>query len=229
MAHLARNPRKTVVDPVCKTCIGNAMSARIDTLGARAVNTGCLEPGCETHWDWDLIMKYIPKGEPLEKYNIEMMEVWKQDISPKPVTCLEPNCGAIGLPDITAPGYPQVTCNTCKFRSCAQCLVPWHKDETCAERVAKHVNDKMSDTEKDILKLMQTKDAKRCPNCQLVIEKDGGCDSMLCSGCQKYFNWATAAVSFPSHNASYVSLKHLASITTTLLIVIALQTTSGLT
>jgi hypothetical protein len=121
----------------------------------------------------------MPHGEPLEKFNMEMIEVWKEEADPKPLTCLSPNCTAIGLPDTTAGGYPQVTCNECSFRSCAQCLVPWHKDITCAERTAKQVDEKMSDQEKDTLKLMQSKDAKRCPNCQLVIEKDGGCDSMV--------------------------------------------------
>ena len=55
----------------------------------------------------------------------------------------------------------------------------------------------MSDSEKEILALMQSKDGKRCPNCQLVIEKDGGCPSMFCSGCKKYFNWETAASAVP--------------------------------
>jgi hypothetical protein len=125
----------------------------------------------------------MPDGEPLEKFNMEMIDVWKEEADPKPLTCLSPNCSAIGLPDTTAAGYPQVTCNECSFRSCAQCLVPWHKDITCAERTAKQVDEMMSDQEKNTLKLMQSKDAKRCPNCQLVIEKDGGCDSMVGSCC----------------------------------------------
>jgi hypothetical protein len=55
----------------------------------------------------------------------------------------------------------------------------------------------MTDAEKETLELMQSKDGKRCPNCQLVIEKDGGCDSMHCSGCKKHFNWSTAASAVP--------------------------------
>ncbi|CAO2652416.1 Nn.00g006990.m01.CDS01 [Neocucurbitaria sp. VM-36] len=197
IAHLARNPRKKNIDPVCKSCIGNAMSARLDTLGARKVGAGCLEPGCDEPWSHDYVMRYIPTGEPLEKFNMEMFNVWLEDATPKPMTCLSPTCNAIGVPDMVAPGYPQITCYECSFRSCAQCLVPWHKDVTCAEHAAKHINEQMSDPEKDTLKLMQTKDGKRCPNCYLVIEKDGGCDSMLCLGCHKYFNWSTAASAVP--------------------------------
>lgn len=137
-------------------------------------------------------MRYMPAGEALEKYNMEMFEVWRHDSTVKPVKCIAPDCEGVGLPDPTAPGYPQISCNACGHRSCHYCEVPWHQDLTCAEHVAKYVDEKMTDPEKDTLKLMQTKDGKRCPNCQLVIEKDGGCDSMFCIGCQKYFNWATA-------------------------------------
>ncbi|KAJ8116126.1 hypothetical protein OPT61_g2365 [Boeremia exigua] len=59
----------------------------------------------------------------------------------------------------------------------------------CAEVAAAAVDAKMTDLEKETLQLMQTKDAKRCPNCQLVIEKDGGCLSMFCPGCKTNFNW----------------------------------------
>jgi hypothetical protein len=194
IAHLGRNPNRRKIDPVCKTCIGRAMSARLDRLGARQVLVGCIEPGCTNHWGWDFVMRYMP-AEALEKFNMEMFDVWKHDALIKPITCMSPGCGAMGLPDPQAPGYPQIACNTCAFRSCAVCLIPWHKDLTCAEHAAKQVDERMSDPEKDTLKLMQTKDGKRCPNCYLVIEKDGGCDSMFCTGCNKYFNWATAGKS----------------------------------
>ena len=177
--HLARNPRRTKIDPVCRMCIGNFLSARIDMLGALHINIGCMEPGCTHFWHHEFIMRYMPAGEPLHKFNMELLEVWKQKADPKPMTCIAQDCNAVGLPDITAPGYPQVVCNECNTRSCVQCLVPWHKDLTCPEYAAKHVNEKMSDAEKETLELMQSKDGRRCPNCQLVIEKDGGCDSMV--------------------------------------------------
>jgi hypothetical protein len=192
VAHLARNPSRRKIDPVCKGCIGNTMAARLDTLGARQVGVGCLEPGCETPWSWEFIMRYMPGGAPMEKFNLGMFEVWKQESAPNMVTCISPGCGAVGLPDMSAPGYPQIACGSCAVRFCAECLVPWHIDLTCTERAAQHVDEKMTGSEKETLQLMQAKDAKRCPNCQLVIEKDGGCNSMHCIGCQKYFNWATA-------------------------------------
>jgi hypothetical protein len=55
----------------------------------------------------------------------------------------------------------------------------------------------MTDSEKETLSLMQERDGRRCPNCFLVIEKDGGCNSMYCEGCKKYFDWTTAAGAVP--------------------------------
>jgi len=56
----------------------------------------------------------------------------------------------------------------------------------------------MTDPEIETLRLMQSKDGKRCPNCYLVIEKDGGCNSVRCTGCNRYFNWEVAASAVPS-------------------------------
>ncbi|KAI1663226.1 hypothetical protein L13192_12721, partial [Pyrenophora tritici-repentis] len=175
--HLARNPRRTKIDPVCKTCIGNFLSARIDTLGAQNISTGCLEPVAQL-LEPQLHLAVHARREPLNKFNMEMLEFWKQTADPKPMTCTAPDCNAVGLPDLRA------------------------------RYAAKHVNDKMSDTEKETLELMQSKDGRRCPHCQLVIVKDGGCDSMLCVGCYKYFNWATAASAVSGAKKAQVPLIH---------------------
>ena len=170
------------------------MAARFDTLGARSVSAGCLEPGCETEWPWEMVMRYFPLDK-LEEYNLASFDVWKTDA--ELLTCPSPGCTSTGLLDPSAPGYPQVQCTSCAFRSCATCLTPWHTDQTCAEVKAAAMHLQMSSDEKQVLALMQSKDGKRCPNCQLVIEKDGGCPSMFCSGCKKHFNWEAAASAVP--------------------------------
>ncbi|KAL6705638.1 hypothetical protein ACN47E_006585 [Coniothyrium glycines] len=191
--HLAPNPRKKTTGPVCKSCISASMSARLDMLGARQLYTGCLEPSCTQPWTHEFIVSYLsPLNATLEKFNLAMFQVWKQDAVPMLFTCVSPSCGAQGLPDPQAAGYPQVTCTECSHRSCAQCNVQWHPDQTCAEYAARSIDKTLSHPELETLKLMQTKDGRRCPNCALVIEKDGGCDSMLCMACHKYFNWESA-------------------------------------
>lgn len=172
------------------------MAARLDTLGARQVGAGCLEPGCSEVWPLEMILKYFPTYK-LETFNLASFKHWRADTDL--FTCLAPDCSFTGILDPTAPGYPQVECplSSCKARACATCLTPWHADQTCAEVKSAAVTAQMSDPEKETLALMQSKDGKRCPNCQLVIEKDGGCPSMFCVGCKTYFNWDTAASAVP--------------------------------
>lgn len=107
VSHLARNPW-TKREPVCRTCIGAAMAARHEMIGARSVSNGCLEPGCENVWDFDAVMRFFPKGAKLEAYNHDMLRVWLADSDV--VTCTNPDCGHQGLPDRSAPGYPELQC-----------------------------------------------------------------------------------------------------------------------
>jgi len=178
LAHLARNPQNKSIDPVCKTCIGRSFSAKLDMLDVRQVSRGCLVLGCDTNWEQQFITRFLD-SEALEKFNVAMFKAWKTDVQPPLVTCVSPTCNAIGLPDVFSPGYPQVSCYTCATRYCAQCEVPWHKDLSCAEYSAKAVNENVTESEQEILNLMQRKDGRRCPSCQLVITKNGGCSSML--------------------------------------------------
>ncbi|KAF2466456.1 uncharacterized protein BDR25DRAFT_306240 [Lindgomyces ingoldianus] len=200
IAHLSRNPRRKN-DPVCKTCISNSLSAKLDQLGARKLSQGCLEPDCYTYWSFEHIMRHLP-GTALEKYNIGMLPVWRESV--QLMTCPVETCSAISLIDPFAPGYPHVACPSCMQRLCATCLIPWHAGLTCAEHAARHVQEKMTAPEIETLEIMQAKDGKRCPNCFMVIEKDGGCDSMYCMGCRTYFNWATAASAVPGKGTKVV-------------------------
>lgn len=193
--HLARNPSRRN-DPVCKGCVGQFMAARLETHGARQVSEGCMEPSCTTRWPWEKVIAYFPP-EKLEAFNLVLFEQWRADADL--ITCLSPTCNFTALIDPFAPGYPHVECSipTCKMRFCASCRTPWHVDRTCAEVRAVALMMQISDPEKETLALMQSRDAKRCPNCQLVIEKDGGCPSMFCTGCHKHFHWDTAASAVP--------------------------------
>lgn len=141
-------------------------------------------------------MEYFP-ADRLEAFNLASFETWRADADL--YVCPAPTCGVTALIDPFAPGYPHVECpvQSCKVRSCATCRTPWHAGQTCAEIRAAEVMSHITDSEKETLTLMQARDAKRCPNCQLVIEKDGGCPSMFCVGCRKYFNWDAAASAVP--------------------------------
>ncbi|KAF2740845.1 hypothetical protein EJ04DRAFT_482172 [Polyplosphaeria fusca] len=193
IAHLSRSPRRKN-DPVCRECIGKSLAAQMDTVGARNVGNGCLEPGCNTRWDFDVVMSFFPLDR-LEEYNVKMLPVWQESV--KMMACTKDGCDAVGLVDMGAPGYPQVSCFRCETRMCASCEVEWHTDMTCGEYNARHIHHRMTAPEMDTLEIMQKKDGKRCPNCYIVIEKDGGCNGMYCMGCKTFFDWETAPSAVP--------------------------------
>jgi hypothetical protein len=141
-------------------------------------------------------MKYLPLNS-LEDYNFGMLNLWKEKNTL--FTCLHRECGATGILDSSAHGYPEVACADCSIRFCAFCKVPWHKGVTCGDfRLQKALIDKeMTDQERETVEMMRKTDARRCPECYIIIEKDGGCSHMYCTACRKSFDWAGALNAIP--------------------------------
>ncbi|KAF2499838.1 hypothetical protein BU16DRAFT_430112, partial [Lophium mytilinum] len=191
MAHLSHKingaPNKAG-GAVCKSCIGNSLAAGLESIGAE--NLACLEPDCTAGpWDYDYISQYLP-AEALENYHEQMFTTFMATAST--FKCLNATCGAVGLLEQTAPGFPNVVCSACSHRHCALCVVDWHEDMSCQAYRAKNQKALISAEEKTALRMLNKLGAKRCPRCQLAIEKDGGCNSMYCINCKRYFDWNTA-------------------------------------
>ncbi|KAF2200029.1 hypothetical protein GQ43DRAFT_473102 [Delitschia confertaspora ATCC 74209] len=54
------------------------------------------------------------------------------------------------------------------------------------------------------LRMLGQRDARRCPRCQIAVEKDGGCDS---PHCRFYFSWEVAEPVLAVIKASNYNLK----------------------
>lgn len=83
------------------------MAAQLDTLGAREVGIGCLKPGYDVVWPWEMVIKYFPVDK-LEAFNLAAFEHWRVDANW--FTCLSSTCSFAGLLDPHAPGWPQIEC-----------------------------------------------------------------------------------------------------------------------
>jgi hypothetical protein len=141
-------------------------------------------------------MQYLPAHR-LEDYNIGMLNSWKEK---NPLfTCLNTECGAIGLLDASAPGYPEVVCGDCKTRYCALCKTQQHRGMSCGDYQLQKVlvHKTVTDQERETTEMMRKADARRCPECYIIIQKDGGCFHMYCSACHKSFNWDSAPNAIP--------------------------------
>ncbi|KAF2178480.1 hypothetical protein K469DRAFT_717994 [Zopfia rhizophila CBS 207.26] len=203
MKHLARNPRNRSKDPVCKECIGRSMVATLDTLGAEHI--GCLEPDCNEKWEQSYIIQHLP-SESHDKYYQHLFDVFWNGAHK--LSCPREGCGAVGLlgPQFTA-GFPHVECYECKGRNCALCKVPWHEGLSCQQYRAEHHAELMDNDDMEILKEMAKAGGRRCPRCQMIVVKDGGCSSMFCDHCQKYFDWhhAEPVIAVNSESSTTIS------------------------
>jgi hypothetical protein len=77
-----------------------------------------------------------------------------------------------------ATGCVNVRCNDCDREFCSVCKFGAHGGMTCEEWEA-------TDQHRSEMKVIEV--ARRCPSCQVPIEKNGGCNDMTCSRCRKHF------------------------------------------
>ncbi|KAI9719698.1 MAG: hypothetical protein M1828_006131 [Chrysothrix sp. TS-e1954] len=83
---------------------------------------------------------------------------------------------------------PIFTCQECGTKACTVCNVPWHPEQTCADRQLETVNDDELKSKRVLAKI-----SKSCPQCTAQIEKTGGCDHMTCRLCHHEFCWSCSA------------------------------------
>lgn len=166
--------------PVCKECITAYLTASLDLKEPDKL--GCPASGCKAIWGQKFIRAYLTVHA-FANYSQLLFQrfITKENI----VWCHDPLCGEGGIIEsrngikTIPPGYPNLECATCKKRQCVLCKVEWHKDMTCQEYRAEHGEDRDFE-EHRVLQMMMHKGARRCRHCQLAVEKDGGCDYMLC-------------------------------------------------
>ncbi|KAK0363880.1 hypothetical protein LTR02_009555 [Friedmanniomyces endolithicus] len=92
--------------------------------------------------------------------------------------------------DLTRDEEDIFTCDTCGERTCVPCDRPYHVGETCEE-----YRERMKRGEAKSEKFIKKK-CKQCPKegCKANIEKNGGCDHVLCTQCGTGFCWPCMAI-----------------------------------
>lgn len=109
------------------------------------------------------------------------------ETDPGRVWCPRPGCERVirlerGCVKSTARA---VACPSCYYRFCCACSAPVHGDRSCADSLRP-----ISSTG-DGIPMSSELDApiKRCPSCQVPIERDDGCAQMMCRRCKHVFCW----------------------------------------
>jgi len=74
-----------------------------------------------------------------------------------------------------------ISCPSCLARSCSSCGVEHDDDLSCEEYEIRRQETQFVD-------LARLKGYRRCPKCNVVVEKLGGCDNMYCR-CNTFVSW----------------------------------------
>ena len=93
--------------------------------------------------------------------------------------CPFPDCNGFGIiKNLTDPNNKFIKCSN-GHEFCFVCLKKWHKGKKCKEEVL----------DKNLKKLKNEINSKRCPNCGIFLIKYDGCNHITCSNCKYEFCW----------------------------------------
>jgi RanBP-type and C3HC4-type zinc finger-containing protein 1 len=122
------------------------------------------------------------------------------EAGPKAFHCLRPNCDGWWIVDdrVLAANWTQnranrIRCPVCKAGNCIQCRVI-HEGMNCREyqddirRRSTNERDART-TQEGLDAMLRNGQAQRCPRCNVIIIKHGGCTHMKCTMCQLDFTW----------------------------------------
>ncbi|RIA88863.1 hypothetical protein C1645_773831 [Glomus cerebriforme] len=164
---------------VCNSCVEKHVSANIEKGNFQDIK--CLQ--CIEILDYHDI-KRIVNDELFQRYDVLLL---RQTLSKMKDFrwCKRPNCGW-GQIHNGGDDAPIITCKACGAKSCFTHDVPWHEDSSCSE-FAKKLS---KDTEAN--QAYYDSHTKRCPKCEMPIEKNDGCEHMTCL-CHYEFCWLCLA------------------------------------
>jgi len=95
-------------------------------------------------------------------------------------------CGSTGVRDA-------LQCPSCFATICSACHMEAHEGLTCQERLRLRDQDELSNRW-----IEEQRNVKRCPSCQILIEKIEGCNHMTCK-CGSHICWVCMGV-FPAQD-----------------------------
>jgi len=144
------------------------------------VNMCCMDSKCEKQIPRDYIVSIFQQMPTLEKYNRWMRNLFIKH-SETLTHCPNAKC------DLTICNIGVCDKINCKCGSifCFKCSEEYHYPATCAI-MTKWLKKCNSDSD-NALWLMEN--TKSCPQCDTPIQKNGGCNHMVCNQCKYQFCW----------------------------------------
>jgi len=175
-------------DFYCTQCWTEYLTTKIMDEGASQM-IEC--PGCNIVVDDQTVMKLITDPGVKQKYQHLITNSFVQ-CNKFIRWCPSPNCTyAIKVQHVEA---RLVKCK-CSHEFCFSCTENWHEPVSC-NLIKKWKLKCQDDSETSNWLIVNTKE---CPKCSATIEKNGGCNHMVCKACKADFCWLCLG-EWSSHN-----------------------------
>ncbi|KAG8342086.1 IBR domain [Trypanosoma vivax] len=108
------------------------------------------------------------------------------------------SCEGIVRVSVLRESGPDVYCLKCGLQFCFKCLQPPHAPATCD--MLKRWADLARENEPSLAVIQKT--TRGCPGCSIRIEKDSGCNHMICTQCRYEYCWVCLGP-WSEHNNQY--------------------------
>eukprot|EP01083_Nonionella_stella_P209472 759295_1 len=170
----------------CKECLYQNYRTKI--LDG-SVSLTCTEYKCTRKISEDELMSIIGEEQELCQKFVRFKYYAAVSQNPNCRWCPSPDCDTAMLGD---PSQSVLTCSQCSTSICFRCSMPWHEGKLCSDVVDERYK-----------KFVRDKDVRPCPMCQMPIEKNGGCNHIICTRCKHHFCWLCNREYNPDHYAEW--------------------------
>jgi len=193
---------------ICVSCWPQIIISKIQESHSLQETIKC--PAFECQQELPIISLYhqIPKTlqNQIDKANLNIYLTKTPDIR----KCPSSKCNYAGVIDISSSCPEKLRCNVCGTQ--------WREKVhfTKAEKVQESINHLTQHKNNIFSGLWKRLRAKKCPSCEVIIEKNGGCDHMTCSQCQAEFCWIFFRL-YPLHSSFPHNMKPIISTIFTLI------------
>ena len=168
-----KNNIKNCGHAFCNECWYDSLKVKINENRLSTIK--CLDYKCDSKLSDEFIINLLNSNVSL----IKKYKKYKKEIevinNPNKKLCPFPNCDSfLELKDIK---QKYVTCEN-NHHYCFLCLKEPHEEKQCDEKI-----------DKSILEYASNKFIKKCPQCSIITEKNGGCNHITCAKCQYQWCW----------------------------------------
>ena len=159
---------------ICNSCYFLYLKEKINNNHIDKIT--CCQKDCKTILYNEFILKKIQQNKELLNKYLKLKERRKIMLNPNTQLCPIAGCDSYAK-KIDKNIFVKCIDNNHEF--CFNCLKDWHIGKECDTKIEN----------KSLDEYIKVNDVRRCPKCKIAIQKNEGCNHIICSNCKCEFCW----------------------------------------